>query len=110
MSKRGRAHFSTDSRDLYYREGDMRHFTIVLNLFTIILLGMILLLNLPVYGKYRALVLGLLAVTPPMNLMVFFNNKKENLTRLIATHFRLTCGHGKKENDPPQKNDHDSTL
>lgn len=69
----------------------MKNFAILLNIFTVLIVGMILYLNIPANKPIKLLLLILFVTTPPVNLFVFFNKKADELLYLIHLHFKIIC-------------------
>ncbi len=69
----------------------MKTFAILLNVFTVLIVGMVLYFSIPVINHIKLLVLILIVITPPVNLFVFFNKKINELLYLIILHFKIIC-------------------
>lgn len=84
----------------------MKAFAILLNIFTVLIVGIVLYLSIPVNNHIKLLFLILFVITPPVNLFVFFNKKINELLYLIILHFKLICSDENKKSFNKTRIDH----
>lgn len=75
----------------------MKSFAVVLNVFTLTLTWYALFSNIPIGSTAKVLLLILFLITPPVNLLVFFSDKKNELADLFFLHFKITCQNENKK-------------